>query len=166
MDHALDDRDDIAQETVFLEQLELSRRLNRPVCIHCRRAWGRLQAILESLGPHPRGMLIHAFSGAPDLIPGLARLNAYFSFSGAITSDKNRRGQRSLQQVPEDRLLLETDAPDMPPEASLAAARSPNEPSNLPLILRHAAALRSTPAEKLAEQTWRNACALFGISVS
>ena len=67
IDHAIEDRDDADQESVFLAQLELARRLERPVSIHCRQAWGRLIELLDGFGELPRGMLIHCYGGSAEM---------------------------------------------------------------------------------------------------
>ncbi|HBA82497.1 MAG TPA: TatD family deoxyribonuclease [Verrucomicrobia bacterium] len=168
LDHALDDRDDAAQEEVFLAQLDLGRQLDRPVCVHCRKAWGRLTELLASFGRLPAGLMIHSYSGAADLIPALVRWNAYFSFSGSITFPNNRRGRQALAVVPEDRLLLETDAPDILPcpDEKTPEPFTPNEPANLPLILRQAALVRNVAEETLAARVWNNSCTFFGVKTT
>jgi len=168
LDPALERRDDAAQEAVFTAQLELCREANLPASIHCRRAWGRMLEILSRFGAHAPGWVIHSFSGAPDLIPPLAALNVYFSFSGAITRSGNTRGRRSLCAVPADRLLIETDAPDLPPvirhNGSAATPVIPeiNEPVNLVYVARQAAEWRQIDLAELARVTWENGMRVYG----
>jgi TatD DNase family protein len=192
LDHAIEDRDDADQEAVFLSQLRLSRDLNLPVTMHCRRAWGRLLELLTPLGPHPAGMLIHSYSGADDLVPTLAKFNVFFSFSGSITFSGHRKRHRALRAVPLDRLLIETDAPDIPPyipgtaekahgrdgrvdgwkdgkidegpavEDPRREERPLNEPANLIYVAEAAARLLGVSVEELARLTWDNAERLFG----
>jgi len=161
LDHALEGADLAAQEAVFLEQFALSIELRRPASLHCRRAFGRLLELLPRFPAHPAGFVIHSFSGAAELIAPLARQGAYFSFSGSITRSGNRRGHAALCAVPPDRLLIETDAPDLPPVIDGRVPEGPNEPANLIHVLRAAAALRGVPEAALAAQTWRNALRLF-----
>jgi TatD DNase family protein len=94
---------------------------------------------------------------------------AYFSFSGSITRPANRRGHEAAQAAPLDRLLIETDAPDMTPllpsPASLPeSGQGPkiNEPANLGHVLKKLAELRRISESELAEQLWKNALALWG----
>lgn len=161
LDHALEDADLGAQEAVFLEQFALSIELRRPASLHCRRAFGRLLELLPRFPAHPVGFVIHAFSGATELIAPLARQGAYFSFSGSITRSGNRRGHAALCAVPPDRMLIETDAPDLPPVIDGHVPEGPNEPANLLHVLRAAAVLRGVPEADLAAQTRRNAQRLF-----
>jgi len=164
LDHAIEPRNDEEHESVFVAQLDLARRLNRPVSIHCRRAWERLLSVLGSSEPLPRGFMIHSYSGGPELVKPLADLGAYFSFSGSITRSGNRRGHRAAREVPADRLLAETDAPDLPPvihDGDGVIEPAVNEPSNLRFIIAALADLRASSIEELAELTWNNACRLF-----
>jgi TatD DNase family protein len=164
LDHAMEGRDDEAQEAVFLHQLRLSRDWGRPVSIHCRRAWGRLMDLLREEGPHPAGMVLHSYSGGAGLVTELTDLNAYFSFSGSITLPSNRRGPEALRAVPRDRLLLETDAPDIPPEevrTARAESSARCEPAHLRYTLAAAARHLDLPQEDLARIAWDNASRLF-----
>ncbi len=143
------------QEAVFAAHLDLARELNRPVVVHCVQAWGRLLDILHA-HPAPR-ILLHAFGGAPELIPQLIKKNCWFSFCGNVTNPHVRRVRASAAAVPEDRLLMETDAPDFPP----AGTDKPNEPAHLIHTARCLAELRSIPLKRLAEVTGRNAASFF-----
>ena len=163
LDHAIEPRNDDEQESVFVEQIQLAREMNRPFSIHCRRAWGRLMPLLSQHAPYPAGFLIHSYSGGPDLVPEFAKLGAYFSFSGSITFSGNKKGHRSVRAVPADRLLIETDAPDIPPYIPDQPAARPelNVPANLIHVLNAMAELRGWTAEKTTESTWKNCRTLF-----
>lgn len=168
LDRWIEDRDEPAQEQVFIAQLQLARRLERPVMIHCLKAWGWFLDILQR-EPLPPGLLIHAYGGAPDIIPKLATRGAFFSFGGSVLDERKLRARKSLQAVPLDRLLVETDAPALlPPEPyrphMVAGERGElyNEPANLPAILEEIAELRGLSPDELREITWRNARALLG----
>ena len=182
IDHALENRNDADQEAVFLKQLEIARKLDRPVSIHCRKAWGRLIELLDQFGDLPRGMLIHCFGGSAEIATELVRRGAYISFSGSITRPNAKKAGPALRAVPADRLLLETDAPDLLPfnvdGASCSIAHAPlvdqvaateqeapsillNEPANLRFILAKAADLRGIPEADLADLTFRNAERFF-----
>ncbi len=160
LDHAIEDRDDHDQEMVFMEQMTLARQLKRPACLHVRRAWGRLVDLLKKPGLCPSGFLIHSFSGSADLIEPLAQAGAYFSFSGSITHPGNKRGIDAVRKTPLDRLLIETDAPDLPPQTPEGPA-AVNEPALLPFVARKVAEIKGLSEEEVAIATWNNACRLF-----
>ena len=164
LDHALDKATFAAQEECFLAQIQLAAEFHRPVSLHCRRAWGRLMDLLDSHGWPPDGVILHSYSGGRELIAPLARRGAYFSFSGAITHERNSRGREAAADVPEDRLLIESDAPDIPaalaPDAPClrdTEGKPLSEPANLLLTLRTLAALRHAPEDSLANAIWENA---------
>lgn len=160
IDHAIENRDDVDQERVFLVQLEIARNFDRPVSIHCRRAWGRLIELLDQFGEIPRGMLIHCFGGSAEIATELVKRGAYISFSGSITRPNARKAGPAIRAVPEDRILIETDAPDIMPHN---AEGNLNEPANLRFVLAKAAELRGVSEESLAETTFRNAERFFSI---
>lgn len=160
LDHAIEPANRTDQETVFLQHLQLAAELNRAVTIHCRRAWGAMLNLLRALDPLPPALVFHSFSGDAELIPLLVKLNGYFSFSGSLTRQGNRRGHASAQLVPADRLLLESDCPDLSPRQ--IEADKPNEPAFMLHTLAELAAVRGLAAEEAAALTWSNACRIFG----
>lgn len=158
-----------AQEEVFLWQWRLAAERQLPVSIHCLRAWGRL---LEFLQREPRlscGFLLHSYGGPAEMIRPLARLGACFSFPGYYLHERKARQREVFRQVPADRLLVETDAPDQVPPAShvrhpLAGpgGEALNHPANLRAILEGLAAVRGEDAAALARQVEGNFSRLFG----
>jgi TatD DNase family protein len=168
LDHAIRDRNDEEQRTVFMQQLSLAHELRRPVSIHCRQAWATLIECLRTFGTVPAGFVVHSYSGSPELVTELLPFGGRFSFSGSITYSGNRRARRSLAAVPMDRLLIETDAPDLLPcqvrmgaQAGGADGAPPNEPANLVHVFRTVAELKGMAESVLADQLWANSVELF-----
>lgn len=161
--HDLDD-----QREVFLDQLALAAGRNVPLTIHCLRAWGPL---LECLRDHPRperGFLLHSYGGSAELVPLFAELGAYFSFSGHFLHPRRNRARDAFRHVPLDRILIESDAPDMLPPGKHrlhpledADGKPMNHPANLPAILAGLADVLDHPARELASQLQRNFNRLF-----
>lgn len=139
------------QKASFAAHLDLAREMNRPVAVHCVRAWGPLLEILRTRSA-PR-ILLHAFGGPVELIPELTTLNCWFSFCGTAANPNAKRVRAAAAAVPAERLLIETDAPDLS-----------NEPSDLLRIARAVAKLRDTPPEELAELTFFNSNQFFSVS--
>lgn len=169
LDRWIEPRDEPAQEEVFRAQLELARRYQRPVMIHCLRAWVWLIDVLKEEQPLPAGMLIHAFGGAREVIEPLVELGASFSFSGNVLDERKERMRQALCAVPQDRLFLETDSPDLPPPEAYrpygqvaGQGRARNEPANLAAILPAVAALRGEDSGQLAQALWENGRRLLG----
>lgn len=164
LDRALDPATFAAQEDVFLAQIRLAAEWRRPVSVHCRRAWGRLMDLLDSHGWPPEGVVLHSYSGGAELVAPLVRRGAFFSFSGAVTHAGNRRGREAAAVVPPDRLLIETDTPDIPPQLPEGASamhgpdgRAFSEPAQLPWVAAAVAGMRGTDLAGIAALSMRNA---------
>ena len=142
-----------AQEGALRSQVALARSKNRPLMLHCVRAFGRLLEILREEGPLPAGFLLHAYGGSAQLVERVARLNAYFSFAAFSLDEKRPRSVEALRAVPADRLLLETDCPD--PKAR-------TEPSDVRAVLSLAARLRADGEDRLEAAIWENGKRLLG----
>src|SRR6185503_12166563 len=93
---------------------------------------------------HPRppcGFVLHSFGGPVEMVPAFAKLGAYFSFPGYFLHERKLRQRETFKQVPPDRLLIETDAPDqhLPEDKILhplvgADGKPLNHPANLPAV--------------------------------
>jgi len=119
--------------------------------------------------PLPAGMMIHAYGGPVDLIQPLADMGAYFSFAGTVLDESKVRARQAICQVPRDRLLIETDAPDLLPPApfrqpktAATAGREVNEPANLPAILGGIARLIGETEPRLRATLWDNGRRFLG----
>ncbi len=138
--------------------LAIAGSLDLPVVLHCVRAHGTLLETLEAHGPL-RG-LVHGYSGPAELVPRYLALGLHLSFGGPVTWPGAKRPRAALLAVPDDRLLLETDAPDQPP-ASRRGGR--NEPALLAEIARAVAGIRGRPVSADgAGLGWGNARARSG----
>ena len=158
------------QIACFLPQLALAVELDRPASIHCLQAWGQLDELLRSQPLPRRGFLLHAYGGPAEMVPGFAQLGAYFSFNGTFLAEKKTRQRAAFRAVPADRLLVETDAPAMPPPAPWLTHPLPpspegkpvNHPANLAATYRGLAQLRGVPEPELIAQVAANFARLFG----
>lgn len=157
------------QEAVFIAQLRLAAERNLPVSIHCLRAWGRLVEIMAAENRPARGFLLHSYGGPVELVPRLVHLGAYFSFSGYFMHERKKNQWHTFQQIPAERLLIETDAPDqMLPLGQGMVWKAPdqdhsvNHPANLKLVYEFAARLRELPLPELTRQVEENFLRLFG----
>ncbi len=118
------------QDAALRTQLTLATSARRPLSLHCVGAPAALLDALRACAPPAgygdTGLLLHGYSGSAEMVPRLAALGACFSFSAALASWSPARAAATLRAVPDDRLLLETDAPDGLPRRGVA------------LVLRHA----------------------------
>jgi TatD DNase family protein len=168
LDRWYEDRDEKQQEDVFRAQLEIAQHHRRPIMVHCLKAWGWLETVLSEAGELPAGFLLHAYGGPVELIRPLAEKGAYFSFAGNVLDERKARMREALRAVPSDRLLFETDSPDLPPPDAYRVAGNPaegrryrNEPANLGNIFPAIAALRGEEPAELADLLLRNALRLL-----
>ena len=153
------------QRPVFLDQLQIARELDRPVTIHCLKAWGPLSDAFAA-APPPSRFLMHSFGGSIETARELIPAGAYFSFSGHFLHPRKAAVLDVFRQLPRDRILLETDAPDMLPPAEIITHLLPenhNHPANLPAIGRALAPALGMEPSDLAELTTRNFHACFGV---
>lgn len=154
------------QRPVFIQQLQLARELDRPLTIHCLKAWGSLfDAFSEA--PPPARFLMHSFGGSIETARRLIPLGACFSFSGHFLHPRKSAVLDVFRQLPPDRILLETDAPDMLPPAEIIThplAENLNHPANLAAIGQALAAALGMAPETLAETTRLNARRCFGFN--
>lgn len=150
------------QREVLRAQLEAARALGLPVVLHVVKAHAEALAELDRTPLGPAGGLVHAYSGGPELVREWLARGVHLSFGGALTRPGARRAAEALLRVPEERLLLETDAPSQAPWGSAEdgwAARC--EPGHLLYTLRAAATLRGESEAALGQRTEANARALF-----
>ncbi|MDE6728823.1 MAG: TatD family hydrolase [Oscillospiraceae bacterium] len=100
------------QRGVFVKQLEIAKRLDKPVIIHSRDAMGDTLEILKEY--KPRGVM-HCFSGSAETAREIVKLGMYVGFTGVLTFKNSKKARAACEAVPTDRLLLETDCPYMAP---------------------------------------------------
>lgn len=146
------------QQRYFQGQLELARQFDLPVIVHARRAMDAVLMAIRRVGKL-RGV-VHSFSGSPEQARQLWKLDFLIGLGGPVTYERAQRLRRIAADMPLDRLVLETDAPDQP-DAAIRGER--NEPARLPVICRTIARLRNESEESVAEATRRNAATLFGL---
>jgi TatD DNase family protein len=174
IDGLRDDPSRDAQRQVLCAQLELAARLHRPVVLHGARAWGELLAIVKPFAPRLPGFVTHAFSGSDDILREIVALGGFLSFAGAVCNPAARRVRAAAAAAPAERLLLETDAPDMIPMVQgsgfrvqgveSGVSRTINHPANLVYVARAVAELRGTPVEEIAALTTANARRIYRIA--
>jgi len=148
------------QRTALEAQLALAAELSLPVILHDRDAHADILDILRAwMRDHPeRSGTLHAYAAGPTLLEEALALNLYIGMDGPVTFEKATGLHEVAQQVPLDRLLLETDAPYLTPHPHRGQR---NEPAYLSYIAERIAALREMPVETLAAATTTNAQRLF-----
>lgn len=153
-----------SQEKWFVAQLELAAELGKPLFLHSRDAHPRFAEILRNL--RVGKAVAHCFTGEAAELRAYLDLGLYIGITGWICDERRGRHLVALaREVPQDRLLLETDSPYLTPRDLHPQPKARrNEPAHLPHILRAVARARGEAPEALAEATTRNARAFFGIA--
>ena len=154
------------QEYFYVEQLKLARQHDLPVLLHVRRSVDR---VLKGLRAQADGKawhgIAHAFNGSEQQAQAFIALGLKLGFGGALTYERALQLRRLAASLPLESIVLETDAPDMPPhwlyrsaaERADGLAQARNEPCELPRIGAELARLRGIEASELARATSGNA---------
>ncbi len=153
------DRD--LQERLFERQLALAKEMNLPVTLHVRKAWDRFIHIMKRTGSLPAGGLVHSYSGSADMVPLFESFGLYISFSGSVTRPNARKVKEAITAVSKDKLLVETDSPDIFPSIPGRELDEVNEPANLPFIAKVAAGILDMGFESFAGMVYENGMRLF-----
>jgi len=164
LDHFVPGLDRERQERFYAAQLALARAAALPVILHVRRS---ADTLLKHLRRTPVvGGIAHAFNGSEQQARAFIALGFKLGFGGAVTFDRALQLRRLAQRLPASALVLETDAPDIPPHwlyrSAAERARgltSRNEPAELPRIAEAVAALRGMAPGELAALTVANVLA-------
>ncbi|GAP35207.1 TatD family hydrolase [Piscinibacter sakaiensis] len=166
LDHFVPGHPRERQEAFYAAQLALARRHGLPVLLHVRRS---ADTLLKHLRRTPVGGIAHAFNGSLQQARAFVELGLRLGFGGTLSFDRALQIRRLAAALPDHALVLETDAPDIPPRwryqtaAERAAGADPhdarNEPAELPRIGAELAALRGSSPAAIAALTTANACA-------
>jgi len=164
LDHFVPGLDRARQERFYAAQLALARAFELPVILHVRRS---ADALLKQLRRTPvPGGIAHAFNGSEQQAMQFVERGFALGFGGTVTFERALQIRRLAQTLPETAIVLETDAPDIPPRwlyrsaaQRAAGATSRNEPGELPRIGAELATLRGMALDGWRAQTARNACA-------
>ncbi|KAB7619500.1 TatD family hydrolase [Alkalilimnicola sp. S0819] len=152
-----------AQERAFEQQLELAAELRLPVFLHQRDAHARFVAILRAYRDHLVDAVAHCFTGDRGELRAYRDLDLHVGITGWVCDE--RRGQalrEAVNDVPDERLMLETDAPFlMPRTIRPRPKRNVNEPAYLPWVLQEVARLRGQEPDTVARMSTRNARRFF-----
>jgi TatD DNase family protein len=163
LDHFVPGLDHARQERFYLAQLALAKEAGLPVILHVRRSADALLKGLRRVAV--RGGIAHSFNGSAVQAEHFVALGFKLGFGGAMTYERALQIRRLAATLPENSLVLETDAPDIPPQwlyrnaaQRLIAPQARNEPAELPRIAETLAALRGWSLQRTAEVTTANAC--------
>ncbi|NLB83740.1 MAG: TatD family hydrolase [Synergistaceae bacterium] len=158
LDYHYDNSPREQQQQGLRMHLRLAAELKKPVVLHCREACASLLAILREEGSLPAGGVVHCFSGTREDAAEFLEMGYYLSFAGPLTFKKNDELRQIFNELPEDRILLETDSPYLAPHPFRGKR---NEPAYIPFVYEKAAEVRGVSLNAMALLIRRNAQKLF-----
>ncbi len=152
------------QTDVFIQQIKLAWELDLALVVHCRQADQQvLQILQDHAGSDHLRVIMHCFSGDEYLARGVLAMDYYLSFAGTLTYPKARPTRRAAELVPDDRVLIETDSPYLPPQSSRGKRC---EPSMIGETADRLAVVRKCSRADVERITERNFRTAFGLPMS
>ena len=155
-------RDD--QRDAFARQLELAKAINKPIVIHCREALDDTLSLLAGADLGNQPVVFHSFTEGPDSVRRLLDVGALIGYSGIATFSRAADTRAGAALVPDDHILVETDAPYLSPEP--VRRIKVNEPANVVHVSACLAGARGVSPEAFADQTTANAIRVFGLDLT
>jgi len=159
LDYYRDHTTPAQQEDSFRAHIDIAKRQDRALVIHCRDAWDDCLDILEDQGA-PDRVVMHCFSGDLDVVERCARAGWFMSFAGNVTFANASELREAAAAVPLPLLLTETDSPYLTPHPHRG---EPNDPSYVPLTLRMLAQVQDRDEEEVAAAVLANAQRAFAL---
>ena len=147
-----------AQLEVLAAQLTIAREFGVPVILHNRRSWNEFFGLLRDLGVAELRGVCHHFTGSIDIARHALDRGLYLSFCGPLTYPNARRLKKAAAYVPLERVLTETDTPDLPPQSCRGQQSMPYHVKEVLLELSYQKGL---PLETVAEQVEANYLSLL-----
>lgn len=149
------------QKEVFRKQIRLAKKVNLPIVIHNREATADIVMILKEEDAKEVGGIMHCFSGSVEVAKECVKMNFYISLGGPVTFKNAKKPKEVAQEIPLEKLLIETDCPYLAPHPFRGKR---NEPSYVKLVAEQIAELKGISYEEVAKKTTENAKKLFGIN--
>ena len=159
LDYYWDDVPSDRQKEIFQQQVDLAKKHQKPIIIHCRDAYEDTYEVLKRNG-HPG--IMHCYSGSVEMAKRFIDLGFYISCSGIITFKNAESIREAIRYVPADRLLVETDSPYLAP---VPYRGKENQPAYTREVCEYVAALKGLSMEEFAQISTQNFERLFKINV-
>lgn len=147
-----------AQRYWFKKQMELAKECHLPVIIHSRDAAEDTMRLMKSVHAEEIPGVIHCYSYSPEMAKEFVKMGYYIGVGGVVTFKNAKKLKETVEQIPLERILLETDAPYMAPEPHRG---SRNHSGNLIYVAEKIAELKGVSVEEVEEVTEKNARKLF-----
>ena len=147
-----------AQRYWFRRQLELARETNLPVIIHSRDAAADTMEVMKAVHAEEIPGVIHCYSYSREMAQEFIKMGYYIGVGGVVTFKNAKKLKETVEAIPLERILLETDCPYMAPEPHRGTR---NDSSNIPFVIAKIAELKGITAEEVERVTEENAGRLF-----
>ena len=147
------------QESFFTAQLKMAADHLLPVTVHCRKAHERVYELVKTLKDRVT-VVMHSFSGSVEMMQRFLEIGCYIAFSGSVTRKTAKKYHRCAAAVPLKRLLLETDAPSIATQTTVASRVEPVHCAEIALKI---AEIRDISYDEVCRHSTSNALRVFGI---
>ena len=148
------------QKQWFIKQIDYANKVKKPISIHNRKAFEDCLNILKEHKPLYGGVM-HCYSGSVELLKDVLDLGLYIGLDGPLTFTNAKTPKEVCENVPLDRLVVETDSPYLSPHPLRGTV---NEPKNIALVIDEVARLKGLSKKHILEVLYQNSNRLFNIN--
>ena len=150
------------QKKWFEWQLELARRVNKPVIIHSRDAAGDTADVMKACRAGEIGGVVHCYSYSAEMAREFLKMDFYFGIGGVLTYKNARKLVETVEYVPLEKIVLETDCPYLSPVPHRGER---NTSLNIPFVIARMAEIKGVSEDEIRRITWENACRMYGLAL-
>ena len=148
------------QKTAFKRQIELARELSLPIIVHSRDAAADTMDILHETDAGKLGGVIHCFSYSPEIALESVKMGFYIGIGGVVTFKNAKKIKESVEAIPLEKIVLETDCPYLAPDPFRGKR---NSSLYLEYVVKEIARLKGIDENTVREQTFKNALNMYNI---
>lgn len=160
LDYYWDDSTPAEQKVCFEAQMDLARRIGKPIVVHSRDAAQDTYDIMKAAHAENLGGTIHCFSYGKEMAKLFVDMGYYIGVGGVVTFKNSRKLKEVVEYLPLESIVLETDCPYLAPTPYRGKR---NDSSMLHYVVEEISALKGVSKEEVEEITWQNACKLYGL---
>ena len=160
LDYYWDEPDRETQKKWFARQLDLAREIHLPVVIHSRDAAKDTVDIMKAEKAADIGGVIHCYSYTKEMAKIFLNMGFYFGIGGVLTFKNAKKLKETVEYLPMERIVLETDCPYLAP---VPYRGERNSSLNLPYIISALAEIKGISEEEVRKVTWENGMRLYGM---
>ena len=149
------------QKKWFEWQLELARHVKKPVIIHSRDAAGDTADVMKACRAGEIGGVVHCYSYSAEMAREFLKMDFYFGIGGVLTYKNARKLVETVEYVPLEKIVLETDCPYLSPVPHRGER---NTSLNIPFVIARMAEIKGVSEDEIRRITWENACRMYGLA--